>query len=54
LPGRSRRRGFRIPDMCAGIFTLGIGGFIIALAFLKIEQRLLRRRRQRRGAKGEM
>jgi ABC-type nitrate/sulfonate/bicarbonate transport system permease component len=36
------QRSFRIPDMFAGIFTLGILGFIINFAFLKIEQHFLR------------
>ena len=43
------QRSFRIPDMCAGIFTLGFVGFIIDLAFLKIEQHVLRWR----GARAE-
>lgn len=36
------QRSFRIPDMFAGIFTLGILGFIINFAFLKVEQHFLR------------
>ena len=36
------QRSFRIPDMFAGIFTLGLVGFIINFAFLKIEQHFLR------------
>jgi ABC-type nitrate/sulfonate/bicarbonate transport system permease component len=36
------QRSFRIPDMFAGIFTLGLVGFIINFAFLKIEQYFLR------------
>ncbi len=36
------QRSFRISDMFAGIFTLGLLGFIINFAFLKVEQRFLR------------
>jgi len=36
------QRSFRIPDMFAGIFTLGLVGFIINFAFLKLEQHFLR------------
>lgn len=37
--GIGMQRSFRIPDMFTGIFTLGFVGFIVNLAFLKIEQR---------------
>jgi ABC-type nitrate/sulfonate/bicarbonate transport system permease component len=40
--GIGMHRSFRIPDMFAGIFTLGLVGFIINFAFLKIEQHFLR------------
>jgi ABC-type nitrate/sulfonate/bicarbonate transport system permease component len=36
------QRIFRVPEMFAGIFTLGLLGFIINFAFLKIEQHVLR------------
>lgn len=36
------QRSVRIPDMFAGIFTLGVVGFIIDLAFLKIERHFVR------------
>jgi ABC-type nitrate/sulfonate/bicarbonate transport system permease component len=36
------QRIFRVPEMFAGIFTLGILGFLINLVFLQIEQHLLR------------
>jgi ABC-type nitrate/sulfonate/bicarbonate transport system permease component len=36
------QRVFRVPEMFAGIFTLGVLGFLINLAFLKIEQHVLR------------
>jgi ABC-type nitrate/sulfonate/bicarbonate transport system permease component len=36
------QRIFRVPDMFAGIFTLGLLGFLINFAFLKIEQHFLR------------
>jgi ABC-type nitrate/sulfonate/bicarbonate transport system permease component len=36
------QRIFRVPEMFAGIFTLGILGFLINFVFLKIEQRFLR------------
>ncbi len=35
------QRIFRVPEMFAGIFTLGVLGFAINFAFLKIEGRLL-------------
>jgi NitT/TauT family transport system permease protein len=35
------QRTFRVPEMFAGIFTLGLLGFIINFAFLRMEQRLL-------------
>jgi ABC-type nitrate/sulfonate/bicarbonate transport system permease component len=37
-----RQRIFRIPDMFAGIFTLGILGYSINFAFLRLERHLLR------------
>lgn len=36
------QRTFRVPEMFAGIFTLGLLGFMINFAFLKIEQHFLR------------
>jgi ABC-type nitrate/sulfonate/bicarbonate transport system permease component len=36
------QRIFRVPEMFAGIFTLGILGYLINLAFLKVEAHLLR------------
>ena len=36
------QRSFRIPAMFAGIFTLGLLGFMINFVFLKLEQHLLR------------
>ena len=36
------QRIFRVPDMFAGIFTLGLLGFLINFVFLKIEQHFLR------------
>jgi ABC-type nitrate/sulfonate/bicarbonate transport system permease component len=36
------QRIFRVPEMFAGIFTLGILGYLINLAFLQIEGRFLR------------
>lgn len=36
------QRSFRVPEMFAGIFTLGLLGFMINFAFLKIEQHFLR------------
>ena len=36
------QRIFRVPEMFAGIFTLGILGYVINFAFLKIEAYLLR------------
>jgi ABC-type nitrate/sulfonate/bicarbonate transport system permease component len=36
------QRVFRIPEMFAGIFTLGLVGYLINFAFLRIEQHLLR------------
>jgi ABC-type nitrate/sulfonate/bicarbonate transport system permease component len=36
------QRIFRVPEMFAGIFTLGILGFLINLVFLQIEHHLLR------------
>ncbi len=36
------QRVFRVPDMFAGIFTLGLLGFLINFVFLKIESHLLR------------
>jgi ABC-type nitrate/sulfonate/bicarbonate transport system permease component len=36
------QRVFRVPEMFAGIFTLGLLGFLINFAFLKIEQHVLR------------
>jgi ABC-type nitrate/sulfonate/bicarbonate transport system permease component len=36
------QRIFRVPEMFAGIFTLGLLGFLINFAFLKIEQHVLR------------
>jgi len=35
------QRTFRVPEMFAGIFTLGLVGFLINFAFLKIEHRVL-------------
>jgi ABC-type nitrate/sulfonate/bicarbonate transport system permease component len=37
-----KQRTFRVPEMFAGIFTLGMLGFLINFAFLKIEQHVLR------------
>lgn len=36
------QRVFRVPEMFAGIFTLGVLGYLINLAFLRIEGRFLR------------
>lgn len=36
------QRTFRVPEMFAGIFTLGVLGFLINFGFLQIEHRLLR------------
>lgn len=36
------QRIFRVPEMFAGIFTLGLLGFLINFAFLKIESHFLR------------
>ena len=36
------QRIFRVPDMFAGIFTLGLLGFFINFVFLKVEQHVLR------------
>lgn len=36
------QRVFRVPEMFAGIFTLGLLGFLINFAFLKVEQHVLR------------
>jgi len=36
------QRSFRVPEMFAGIFTLGLLGFMINFVFLKIEQHFLR------------
>ena len=36
------QRTFRVPEMFAGIFTLGILGFLINFGFLEIEHHLLR------------
>ncbi len=36
------QRIFRVPEMFAGIFTLGLLGFLINFTFLKMEQHLLR------------
>jgi ABC-type nitrate/sulfonate/bicarbonate transport system permease component len=36
------QRVFRVPEMFAGIFTLGLLGFMINFVFLKIEQHFLR------------
>jgi ABC-type nitrate/sulfonate/bicarbonate transport system permease component len=36
------QRSFRVPEMFAGIFTLGLLGFIINFVFLKVEQHFLR------------
>ncbi len=36
------QRTFRVPEMFAGIFTLGLLGFMINFVFLKIEQHFLR------------
>jgi ABC-type nitrate/sulfonate/bicarbonate transport system permease component len=36
------QRIFRVPEMFAGIFTLGILGYLINFAFLKVEAHLLR------------
>jgi ABC-type nitrate/sulfonate/bicarbonate transport system permease component len=38
----NNQRIFRVPEMFAGIFTLGLLGFMINLAFLRIEHHLLR------------
>jgi ABC-type nitrate/sulfonate/bicarbonate transport system permease component len=35
-------RIFRVPEMFAGIFTLGVLGFLLNLLFLRIEGLLLR------------
>jgi ABC-type nitrate/sulfonate/bicarbonate transport system permease component len=35
------QRIFRVPEMFAGIFTLGVLGFAINFLFLKVEGRLL-------------
>ena len=36
------QRIFRVPEMFAGIFTLGVLGFVINFMFLKFEAHLLR------------
>jgi ABC-type nitrate/sulfonate/bicarbonate transport system permease component len=36
------QRVFRVPEMFAGIFTLGLLGFAINFMFLKVEGYLLR------------
>jgi ABC-type nitrate/sulfonate/bicarbonate transport system permease component len=36
------QRVFRVPEMFAGIFTLGLLGFFVNFAFLKVEQHVLR------------
>jgi ABC-type nitrate/sulfonate/bicarbonate transport system permease component len=36
------QRVFRVPEMFAGIFTLGVLGFAINFAFLKVEGHFLR------------
>ena len=36
------QRVFRVPEMFAGIFTLGLLGFLINFVFLKIESHFLR------------
>jgi ABC-type nitrate/sulfonate/bicarbonate transport system permease component len=36
------QRTFRVPEMFAGIFTLGVLGFLINFGFLKLEHHLLR------------
>jgi ABC-type nitrate/sulfonate/bicarbonate transport system permease component len=36
------QRVFRVPEMFAGIFTLGLLGFFVNFAFLKVEQHFLR------------
>jgi NitT/TauT family transport system permease protein/sulfonate transport system permease protein len=36
------QRVFRVPEMFAGIFTLGLLGFMINFVFVKIEQHVLR------------
>ncbi len=38
----NNQRIFRVPEMFAGIFTLGLLGFMINLAFLRVEHHLLR------------
>ena len=38
----NNQRIFRVPEMFAGIFTLGLLGFLINLAFLRLELHLLR------------
>jgi ABC-type nitrate/sulfonate/bicarbonate transport system permease component len=35
-------RSFRVPEMFAGIFTLGVLGYLVNFAFLQAEHRLLR------------
>lgn len=37
-----RQRIFRVPEMFAGIFTLGVLGYVINFAFLRIEHHFLR------------
>jgi ABC-type nitrate/sulfonate/bicarbonate transport system permease component len=37
-----KQRIFRVPEMFAGIFTLGLLGFFINFVFLKVEQHVLR------------
>ena len=38
----NNQRIFRVPEMFAGIFTLGLLGFLINLLFLQLEAYLLR------------
>jgi ABC-type nitrate/sulfonate/bicarbonate transport system permease component len=38
----NNQRIFRVPEMFAGIFTLGLLGFLVNLAFLQAEAHLLR------------
>jgi ABC-type nitrate/sulfonate/bicarbonate transport system permease component len=38
----NNQRIFRVPEMFAGIFTLGLLGFLINLLFLRLESHLLR------------
>jgi ABC-type nitrate/sulfonate/bicarbonate transport system permease component len=37
-----RQRVFRVPEMFAGIFTLGVLGYLINFAFLQVEHHFLR------------